>query len=145
MKGLFTIHLLITGMMCGIIWIIQILHYPLFAHVGETAFAQYEVLHRNWISPLVGPLMVAELATGFILLSWRPEGISPYFLWIGMALIGIIWLNTFFQAVPLHNKLLDGLSPEAVKSLVRVNWIRTVAWTVRLGILGWIAYRLMKA
>ncbi|MFK7924641.1 MAG: hypothetical protein AB8H47_21975 [Bacteroidia bacterium] len=144
MKGLFTLHLLISGMLCGIIWIIQVLHYPLFAHVGEAAFAQYESLHRTWISPLVGPLMVAELITGLILLTWRPDGISPYLLWIGAALIGIIWINTFFQAVPLHNKLLDGLNPEAVTSLVRVNWIRTIAWTVRLGILGWIVFKLMK-
>lgn len=130
--------------MCGIIWIVQILHYPLFAHVGEAAFAQYESLHRTWISPLVGPLMVAELVTAFALLSWQPEGISRWWFIVGLGLVGVIWLNTFFQAVPLHNKLLDGLNQEAVSNLVRVNWIRTIAWTIRTGMMGYILYKLLS-
>jgi len=135
MRDLFLLHLLSTLMMCGIIWIIQWLHYPLFAHVGESSFQQYEILHRNWISPIVGPLMLIELGTAVLLVLQRSEGISPLWCWIGLGLVGLIWLSTFFIQVPLHNKITLNFEVEAIQALVRSNWIRTIAWTLRAGLL----------
>lgn len=143
MKGIFAIHLLCCLMMTGIIWLVQLVHYPLFAHVGESGFATYESLHRQSIGPLVAPLMLIELGTAIWLLNWRPTGIPAYWLWIGLALVGVAWLNTFFQAVPLHAKLDGGYNQEIIQRLVKVNWIRTIAWTARSGILVWMVWKMI--
>ena len=144
MRDLFLLNLLSTVMMCGIIWIIQWLHYPLFAHVGEASFQQYEILHRNWISPIVGPLMLIELGTAVLLVLQRSEGISPLLCWIGLGLVGIIWLSTFFIQVPLHNQITLNYDGEAIQALVRSNWIRTIAWTLRTGLLMYMLRKMLS-
>lgn len=143
MRDLFLIHLLSTLMMCGIIWIIQWLHYPLFEYVGEVSFQQYEILHRNWISPIVGPLMLVELGTAVLLVLQRSEGLSPLLCWISLGLLVLIWLSTFFIQVPLHNKITLNYDVEAIKALVNSNWIRTIAWSLRAALLLYMLRKLL--
>jgi hypothetical protein len=58
---------------------------------------------------------------------------------VGLALIAAIWLSTFFVQVPLHGRLArDGHSAAVVDSLVRSNWIRTIAWTARAILAAWM-------
>jgi len=48
-----------------------------------------------------------------------------------LMLILVNWAVTFFVAVPLHNKIES--EPETLiirEKLVKVNWIRTVAWSL---------------
>ena len=46
-------------------------------------------------------------------------------------LIVLIWVNTFFFAVPLHNEISAQQNVmEAAQGLVRINWYRTVLWSV---------------
>jgi hypothetical protein len=40
--ALTSIHLAATWFMVGLIWVIQIVHYPLFTSVGSDSFAEYE-------------------------------------------------------------------------------------------------------
>ncbi|MEM6805102.1 MAG: hypothetical protein AAF696_27145 [Bacteroidota bacterium] len=145
MRDVFLLHILATLMMCGIIWIIQCLHYPLFAYVGESAFQQYEILHRNWISPIVGPLMLFELGTAIFLVLQRPQGVSVGLLWLGLALVGIIWLSTWFLQVPLHNAITHSYDAEAIAKLVKSNWIRTIAWSLRAILLLYILRNMLPA
>ena len=51
----FVVHLVATCWMAGLIWLVQVVHYPLFAHVGAEAFPAFHALHVRWISP-VGPI-----------------------------------------------------------------------------------------
>ena len=46
----------------GLIWTIQLVHYPLFDGVGAEGFAAYERRHAAAITWLVAPLMLGELA-----------------------------------------------------------------------------------
>lgn len=131
MRELYLLHSFSTIMMCGVIWIIQWLHYPLFAEVGPEAFEHYEILHRTWISQVVGPLMLVELGTGFLCVIRRPECIPRYQTLLGFALLILIWVSTFFIQVPLHNAITVQFDLEAISQLVKSNWIRTVAWSIR--------------
>ena len=66
---------------------------------------------------------------------------SLYLVSVGFLLI--IWINTAFWAIPAHNKLLnDGLDIELIEKLVTINWWRTISWSVRTVILGWLVYHL---
>jgi hypothetical protein len=130
-----------TLAMTGIIWFVQIVHYPLFASVGAENFARYEALHATRTGWVVAPLMLVELATALALL-WaplRPATVSAPSAWIAAALVGVIWLSTALLQVPIHSQLAQGYDPDLVSRLVATNWIRTIAWTLRSAIvLRWI-------
>jgi hypothetical protein len=128
--------------MTGIIWFVQIVHYPLFALVPAAAFARYEAAHATRTGWVVGPLMCAELATAMLMLSTtvRPPTIGRAAAMAGAGLVVVIWLSTGVVQVPLHNRLSAGLDEGAVSALVATNWIRTLAWTARAAlVLSWIA------
>ncbi len=122
-----------TLAMAGIIWFVQVVHYPLFAAVGQDGFAAYEAQHANRTGWIVGPLMCVELGTAVLLLSTRlrPVGITRGEAAWGVALLAVIWLSTFLVQVPLHQQLQAGYDPAAVRRLVATNWIRTAAWSAR--------------
>jgi len=133
---LFLTHFLLTWFMVGLIWIIQIVHYPLMAEVGRENFPRYSLLHNKKISWVVAPFMLLEGVTGGLLLM---EGLrSPAFV-VSLLLLLCIWGSTAFIQVPLHTLLGKGLSLEVHRRLVRSNWIRTVAWTLRGVILAGVA------
>ena len=119
--------------MTGIIWFVQIVHYPLFRHIGSADFLGYEAEHATRTGWVVGPLMCLELVTSVLLLwaRWRPAEVSEASAWLGAGLVGIIWMSTAFLQVPLHNRLTSGFDLQAVDRLIATNWIRTLAWTAR--------------
>ena len=47
---------------------------------------------------------------------------------------GSIWASTFFLQVPCHLRLSAGWDAATHRLLVQSNWIRTVLWSVRLGV-----------
>jgi len=124
-------HVAATWMMVGLIWFVQIVHYPLFARVGTNLFAEYEIGHSRWTTWVVGPPMLVEAATALVLLLAKPEHISSVHLWLGSILLLIIWLSTALLQAPQHEILTRGFAAEAHRFLVTSNWIRTVAWTLR--------------
>ena len=122
--------------MFGLIWFVQVVHYPLFALVGPEQFQAYEAAHANRTTWVVAPLMLLELASACALLfpSLRPSFVSASEAWLGAALVGVIWASTALVQVPLHNRLHTGYSIAVIAQLVATNWIRTAAWTVRAGL-----------
>lgn len=117
--------------MVGLIWLIQIVHYPLFASVGVEQFSEYSERHQFLITFIVGPVMAAELITA-IVLAFYPvfPGVGLWFR-IGLGLLVVIWVSTALIQVPQHGKLTGGFDLATVQALVRGNWIRTIAWTLR--------------
>lgn len=63
--------------------------------------------------------------------------------WLGLAILGIIWISTAFVQVPLHARLEGGWDGVAIERLIRSNWLRTIPWTMRgVGLfLWWIAQK----
>ena len=146
MKAVFLAHLLATLTMFGAIWIVQIVHYPLFSGVGETGWTDYEAQHQSRITLVVGPAMLVELATAVWLVLDRPPALPAWIVLAGAVLVGVIWASTAFVQVPLHNALSSGIfDPEAHRRLVLTNWVRTLAWTVRAGLVLWMAAYVMPA
>jgi hypothetical protein len=120
-----------TLFMAGLIWFVQIVHYPLLARVGSGGFTEYEAAHVRWTTWVVGPPMLTEALTA-VLMVWRPPaGVSPLLCGIGLCLLLVIWTSTALLQVPRHNTLANGFDPDAHRNLVQSNWIRTIAWTIR--------------
>jgi thioredoxin-dependent peroxiredoxin len=117
--------------MVGLIWLVQIVHYPLFASVGNRESSNYERLHTRLITFVVGPPMLIEATTAMLLVFFRPPGVTAWSLWTGLALLGIIWISTALLQVPCHDALSRGFDPVVHHRLVRTNWLRTAAWSLR--------------
>lgn len=132
-----------TWALVGLIWTIQVVHYPLFAAVGAEQFVAYERSHQSRITLIVAPLMGIELVTAALLIAYPPSGVASWTLWLGAALVGAVWLSTALIQVPQHELLGRGLDPRAVNMLVATNWIRTIAWTARGGIMLWVLARML--
>ncbi len=132
-----------TLFLVGLIWMVQIVHYPLFDDVGDTNYTRYQKRHQNNITYIVGPVMLIEIATAILLAFYPIDGLSRSVIYLGIGLVVLIWLSTAFIQVPCHEKLVKGFDPEAYKRLVQSNWIRTVAWTARGVIVTWMLVRLL--
>lgn len=141
---IFLAHVAATLYLVGVIWIVQILVYPLMKTVGENGYAAYHNLHTSRISPLVAPAMIVELLTAIYFVYAPIEWIDYRLFWFGLLLVLIIWLSTFLVQVPLHERLGGAFDADAQKKLVRTNWIRTVAWTLRGGLILWMIHSKIK-
>jgi len=138
MKALLLFQLASTLPLVGLIWLVQVVQYPLFLKIGSASFPEYHNGHMNRITYVVGPLMLVELVTAiwWALIATKQD--QPL-VWIGVALVLITWLSTAFIQVPLHTSLQAGFNVEFCKRLVITNWIRTFAWTARGVILIYLA------
>lgn len=134
MTALLLAHAAATLALTGLIWFVQVVHYPLFARVGEAGFAAYEEAHRRLTTLVVAPAMLVEAGTGIALLAARPDGVDAWPAWAGLVLLAVVWLSTAVVQVPCHDRLSRAFDPTVARRLVRTNWLRTAAWTARAGL-----------
>jgi hypothetical protein len=125
------VHAAATLSMAGVIWIIQLVHYPLFGLVGTSGYALYHEGHTRRITWVVGPGMVVEAATAVLLVLRVPDGVPAWEPVAGLVAVGLLWLSTWLVQVPLHGRLGTGFDVGAHRALVRTNWFRTALWSAR--------------
>ena len=124
-------HFASTVFMVGVIWFVQVVHYPLMAVVGRDASVAYELAHTRLTTWVVGPAMLIELGTG-VLLAWvRPPNVSSMPVAAGLGLLAVVWLSTQFVQVPCHTRLSVEFDSAVHGRLVRTNWVRTAVWSAR--------------
>ncbi|MFM7132827.1 MAG: hypothetical protein ACKO0W_00765 [Planctomycetota bacterium] len=138
------LNLVATLYMTGLIWFVQVVHYPLFAAVGEPGFAAYSQRHQSLTTMVVGPPMLLEALTAGLLLLVRPAGIPAWMAWAGVALVAAIWISTAALQIPAHARLSSGLDLAAVRDLVGTNWIRTAGWSLRSMLAAWMVLVAMR-
>lgn len=117
--------------MVGVIWIVQLVHYPLLGRLSALEPTVAAVDHQRRITWVVGPLMAAEGVSALILLVSRPASMSAMSAFAAAALLGVALASTAFVQVPLHTRLAEAHDDDVVRSLITTNWVRTVAWTAR--------------
>ena len=131
--------------MTGIIWFVQLVQYPSFAQVDSASFAAFHTHHSSTISLIVAPLMVAEAISGLAFL-WLPLRVqTPWQIWLGIGLIAFIWASTFLLQVPAHSQLASGFEERSWRTLVRSNWLRTIAWSARAGLVTYWLHQMLDA
>jgi hypothetical protein len=140
-KYILLAHLAATLFMVGVIWFVQVVHYPLFSRVGPEKFSLYSEVHSRLTTYVVGPPMFVEALTALLLVFQRPEGVPLAAALIGLALVVAVWLSTALLQVPRHTTLGSGFDRRAWSGLVLSNWVRTVAWSARGGLVLWMAAR----
>ena len=118
-------------LMTGVIWFVQVVHYPLFRLIGRSAFPYYEENHMRRTGWVVIPLMTLELGSALVLpfLELPPEYTAP--AWLSAALAVLIWSVTFTVQVPLHRRLTENYEIGSIQKLVRTNAVRVFLWSGR--------------
>ena len=120
-----------TLYMVGLIWFVQLVHYPLMSSVGEGSYREYQQRHMRWTGVAVGPAMLLEALTSVALLWAKPPAVPLWVVWLGVALLGVVWGSTALLQVPSHQRLLEGFEAKAHRHLVYTNVLRTLAWSAR--------------
>jgi hypothetical protein len=129
-----------SGAMCGVIWFVQLVHYPLFARVAGVDGRGYAVENQRRTAWVVVPFMLVEGATAAVVAAFPPAGVGRPLAIAGAAGVVALWLSTLAVQMPLHARLAaDGHVPATVAALVRSNWPRTILWTFRAILAGWMA------
>ena len=127
--------LAVTGSLTGLIWMVQLVHYPLLERLAhQLEFPSLHKFHTSAIGPLVGPLMILEVILSIAVL----RDATTLFNVAALAPLAVIWITTAYAAL-LHHKMerTPELAIAVTRRLTRLNWIRTVCWTGRLGLLIW--------
>jgi hypothetical protein len=132
-----------TWFMTGLIWFVQIVHYPLFDSVGINEFQLYAERHRQLTTLVVFSPMVIEISTAALLaMTWKRS--DGWLLWLCFAMVVGIWISTALCSIPCHAKLCgSGYSQATHQWLVLSNWLRTALWTVRAVILASVIVKLL--
>ncbi len=78
----------------------------------------------------------------FLCAAWivakRPFGMSPVLAFGALCVLLVVHATTVFFSVPAHTVLGNGFDAVAHRRLVSSNWIRTIGWTVRAGLAGYM-------
>jgi len=130
-EALLLLNTAATLFMVGLIWFVQIVHYPLHGLVGPAEFVRYQRQHTRRTGWVVGPPMIVEIITAPLLTVFTPPRVAPALPWLGLALLACVWASTLLHQIPCHRRLERSWSDRDHRRLVTTNWIRTVAWTGR--------------
>lgn len=133
------INLVSTWTMVGVIWFVQVVHYPLLAVVPVESAASVAVEHQRRTGWVVGAPMALEGVTTLALLVLIPEGVAWFVPWLAGIPLAIALGATIFLSVPRHERMAREPDAQVGKELVSTNWVRTIAWTVRGFIVGAMA------
>ena len=128
MNAVYAIHAAATWAMVGFAWTIQLLQYPLMAHVPPAGFVDFERQHQRRVSMVLALFAPVELVTAAWIVVIEPA--NPIG-WVAGAVLAGIWIATGFYFAPVHARLSTGFDAGLHQSLVRWNWARTAGWTIR--------------
>ena len=137
---LFMIHLVSTSFMVGVIWIVQLVHYPTFLFIDEQKSYAFQKFHMSRISYIVMPAMTTELFSGIYIYIYSNMAIDSNLFLLALTILIINWIITALVFVEMHNKLLINYKIEIISLLVKWNWLRTLLWSVRLILLLRMVY-----
>ena len=128
---LLKVNFISTSIMVGVIWVIQLLHYPSFHFINDQKYIEFQHFHMQRISFIVVPVMLIELASALLLAYFFESSLTIILL----ALVIGNWAITLIFFTNMHQKLTDGYDHSIVNRLVQINWSRTALWSLRLIIL----------
>ena len=110
-----------------LIWLVQLVIYPSFTYYDPKNLVKWHTVYTDRITWIVLPLMVSQLGIAVYEVA---VNFSVFHI-IHLALILVIWGNTFLQAVPLHRQIANNQNlHQSVDKLLAVNWVRTVLWSL---------------
>ena len=141
------VHLVSSCFMAGLIWTVHLLHYPLFAFVGESTYVEFQSEHVARVGPLLFLPWLTEGLTLLVLL-WVAFIRGAASLRVPMALnaaaMGVVLVISGFWSAPAHGELSDGFQHSVHDRLMTANLVRTLAWTICAAMAVWVLWRVLN-
>ncbi|WP_378175696.1 hypothetical protein [Aquimarina sp. SS2-1] len=110
-----------------LIWLVQLIMYPGFSYYQKENLMNWHQSYTKRIAVVVMPLMVGQLVLSII----RFYEVFNVNHGIDAILVVAVWISTFLQFVPIHNRISKGeIASKLLIKLVRLNWLRTSLWTI---------------
>jgi hypothetical protein len=134
------VHAIATFAMTGIIWFVSLVHYPVLKSLPKKQVTMFETEHWNRTMHLAVPMLLIELVSAFLLLFYRPVGVSVLLPSVGLVLLAVIWFSTWFVCVPCHVHLKNQYHDKYVTQLLSANLFRAVVWSLRSILVAMILY-----
>lgn len=111
-----------------LIWLVQVIIYPSFRYIDRAELNYWHQQYTRKILYFVGPLLFVQTAVIALQVLF-----DPLVYMVDGLLLGGIWINTFFIAIPIHNAIDRGESLDKnILKLLRVNRWRAFLWTALL-------------
>lgn len=121
------LRLLVDFGLVVLILLVQLIIYPSFTQMSADDLKKWHPIYTVRVTAVVLPLMIGQLLI-VLMQTWNYFSYSNF---ASMAIVIALWLLTFLQAVPLHQKIDRDKDPvSAAKELVQVNRLRTFLWMV---------------
>lgn len=117
--------------MVGVIWFVQVVHYPLLSVVPVESAASVAVEHQRRTGWVVMIPMTVEGVTTLLLLGMVPEGVAWFVPWLAGIPLAVALLATVLLSVPRHARMAANPDASVGRELVTTNWVRTIAWSLR--------------
>ena len=137
------VQLVVTVLMVGMIWTVQVVHYDLFPLVGAESWDAYEHAHVDRIGKvLFGPWLVEGLCVLVLLLA-HPKRLRIAAI-ISAFLMLFILIDTAAFSAPAHGVLLDHWDQQTYDELMIVNLIRAWLWTAKGAVAVWMMVEVMR-
>ena len=111
----------------------RFVNYQTWHLIPAEAFMTYHKAQQ----PLIQAFVIVPMVVGFMLQMWLafrvPSGIDSFVIWVMVVATLIGAVSTLTLQLPIHAALnRSGYSPELMRRLLRTDWIRKAADTVRL-------------
>ncbi len=113
---------------------------PLLNEGGGSVFRGLHAAYTRSMGYVAAPLMLVEAALAAV---WVRGGLTSEAL-AGIGMLGLVWALTFGLIVPLHARLQRAPSVSDARLVTLLNWPRTLLWTARAGLLGWVTAALLS-
>ena len=121
------IRLLIDFGLLVLIWMVQLVIYPSFQFYKKENLISWHKIYTKRLAFVVIPLMLGQL----IIAGFQLFDKASLYTVASIFVIIALWISTFIQFVPRHNRISQGNFKEnTLVELVKLNWIRTVLWTI---------------
>jgi hypothetical protein len=122
------VHAVCAAALAGVGWTVQLVVYPAFALVGPDSWADYHARHTRAITWVVAVPWVGQgVSTAALLL--RPPAAGWPAAGVLAVLAAVTVVATVAVAVPAHGRLGERYRPADLRTLLRANLARTLAWT----------------
>ena len=109
-----------------LIWLVQMIIYPVLHQISEENFSVWHAIYCKRIAYFVLPLMIAQLFESATACFF----IGGILIWAKFICILSAWIITFLISAPYHQKLSKGgKDTDVIIRLISTNWFRTMLWT----------------
>lgn len=130
-----------SGYTVGVVWLAQLVMYPLYLAVPPAAFLPY---YQRYEVAIVFPVIVAVSLTwvfAALLIVHHPPAIPAWAPWSAAALALVGFIASQALEAPYNQQLLEhGFNAEAIHAKIAFNWYRLAAWTLQAALLAWMTH-----